>query len=171
MYKTLTSNSPNNIAQTNVKLANINKLPPNAPKLNGVILCTLPACKKEKQMSVQVYVKSLDEQKQIHNKKKKSLLPILTYTTCIIFTRNWHPNPQNDRAVNDQYSTQNGRPYRSEYHGTGRNAYRTPLSLLLLSLIVTTTPTTPIIVVIFIFIIVNVLFISVCEYYCYYEGC
>ena len=46
MYITLTSNSPNNIAQTNVKLANINKLPPNAPKLNGVIRCTLPACKK-----------------------------------------------------------------------------------------------------------------------------
>ena len=116
---------------------------------------------------LQVYVKSLDEQQKIHNKERKSLLPILTYTTCIIFTRNWHPNPQNDRAVNDQYSTQNGRPYRSEYHGTGRNAYR----LLLLSLIVTTPTTTPIIVVIFIFVIVNVLFISVCEYYCYYEGC
>ena len=78
MYKTLTSNSPNNIAQTNVKLANINKLPPKAPKLNGVILCTLPACKKGKKMSVQVYVKSLDEQQKYTTKRKSYALSLLT---------------------------------------------------------------------------------------------
>ena len=39
----LTSNSPNNIAHTNVRLANINRLPPNAPRLTGVIRCTFPA--------------------------------------------------------------------------------------------------------------------------------
>lgn len=38
----LTSNAPNKIAKTNVRFANINRLPPNAPNDSGVILCTLP---------------------------------------------------------------------------------------------------------------------------------
>ena len=58
------------MAQTNVKLANINKLPPNAPKLNGVIRCTLPACKKKgSDMSVSLRMYFGDEQQETLTKK------------------------------------------------------------------------------------------------------